>query len=85
MTIQTPEQANRAQRQIEAFAIQAHDVLRAVAALEDAFCGLGDFTEIIGENMPRLAAAAKAIADSAWDWAAISNDNFNPSAPNRSD
>jgi hypothetical protein len=77
---QTPEQAARAQEQIENFARLAYKVSLAVKELEDEFCGLADFTEAIGDAMPRLSEAAEIIADSALDWARGSNADFDPSA-----
>jgi hypothetical protein len=48
MPNQTPEQAARAQAQMEDFARLAYNVKRTVDALEDAFCGLADWPEGIG-------------------------------------
>jgi hypothetical protein len=78
MAIETPEQAARAQAQIERFACLAHAVLRAVEVLEDEFTGLTDWPEAIGETMPRLSAAAELIASAAWEWAAQCNVDFDP-------
>ena len=80
---QTPEQVERSQQQIEGFARAAWAVLRAVEKLEDEFTGLSDFPEIIGRKMPQLAAAAELIADSAWDWATVDNEGFDPSGRGR--
>jgi hypothetical protein len=73
VTTETPEQVARAQEQIENFFHLAPDVQIAVEALEDAFCGLADFPEAIGEAMPQLSAAAHAVAGSAQGWAMLGN------------
>jgi hypothetical protein len=84
MPNQTPEQAARAQAQMEDFARLAYNVKRAVDALEDAFCGLSDWPEGIGETMPKLAAAANLAADWSCDWAQLGNCEFDPSIPRSS-
>jgi plasmid stabilization system protein ParE len=71
MTIETPEQARRAQQQIEDVARLAAAVQRAVRKLEDEFCGLSDFPEHLAEAMPRLSAAANDCASITREWADI--------------
>jgi hypothetical protein len=51
----------------------------AVEALEDAFCGLADWPEDIGDAMPRLSCIADNIADAAFEWAQMCNADFDPS------
>jgi hypothetical protein len=79
MTIETPEQWERAQLQMEDFARTAHAVKLAVEALEDAFCGLEDWPEDIGDAMPQLSRLADDIADWSLDWAQMCNADFDPS------
>jgi hypothetical protein len=81
----TMEEFARSQEQMESFARLAHGVKVAVAALEDEFCGLADWPELIGEMMPRLAAAANAVANAACEWASVSNADFDPSTIERDD
>jgi hypothetical protein len=69
---------------MEEFARLAFEVKRAVERLEDEFCGLEDWPDIIGENMPKLAAAANAVANEAEEWARMCNDDFDPSTPRSS-
>jgi hypothetical protein len=76
--METPEQAERAQCQMEDFARLAHNVKRAVERLEEEFCGLADWPEDIGEKMPQLAATANFVADAALDWARMCNTDFDP-------
>jgi hypothetical protein len=71
MTMQTPEQARRAQQQIEDFARLAAEVQRAVHELEDAFCGFDDFPVALADTMPRLGAAADDCATIAHEWVDI--------------
>jgi hypothetical protein len=76
--METPEQAERAQCQMEGFARLAHNVKRAVETLEDEFCGLADWPEDLGEQIPQLAAAANLVAAAALDWASMCNADFDP-------
>src|SRR5262245_25577581 len=69
----------RSQAQMEEFARVAHEVKRAVEALEDAFTGLADWPHHLGETMPVLADAAKFIANEAKEWANGSNTKLDPS------
>jgi hypothetical protein len=83
----TPEQKReqefvRSQAQMEYLACLAHNAVVAVQALEDEFCGLADWPEYLGKMMPRLAAAAKAVAHETEEWARDSNTDFDPSRPN---
>jgi hypothetical protein len=79
--IKRMEEYARAQTQEENFARLAHEVKRAVEALEDAFTGLADWPDSIGEMMPQLADVAHDVADNAKEWARGGNANFDPSRP----
>jgi hypothetical protein len=75
------EEFTRSQAQMEDFARLAYEAKRAVEALEDAFTGLGDWPEHLGEMMPRLADAANDVAHEALEWANGSNADLDPSDP----
>jgi hypothetical protein len=79
MAIETLEEAAQAQLRMEDFARRAYAAKLAVEALEDAFIGLGDWPEDIGEAMPQLSRLAKDVADWSFDWAQMSNTDFDPS------
>jgi hypothetical protein len=80
MTIETPEQAGAAQRQIEEFACLARDVSAAVTKLKNAFDALTDFPESVDEAIVPLGNAATTLAQDTRDWAAECNADFNPSS-----
>src|SRR5262245_25288962 len=63
MTIETPEQAEAAQQQMEEFARLAHDVKAAVERLKDAFCELADSPTSVAEALVQLSAAAATVAN----------------------
>jgi hypothetical protein len=75
------EESTRSQAQMEDFARLAHEAKRAVEALEDAFTGLGDWPEHLGEMMPQLAKTANDVAHEALEWANGSNADLDPSDP----
>jgi len=80
MTIETLEQAEAAQQQIEDFARSAHAVKIAVERLKHACLELADLPDSIDEAMVELIDAAETVAKDARDWAAESNANFDPSS-----
>jgi hypothetical protein len=73
---ETLEQLEAAQQQIEDFARMACRVRDAVNELENMFCRLADSPMSIDEAMPRLSANAEVIADVAYNWATLSNTDF---------
>jgi hypothetical protein len=79
MTIETPEQAAQAQRQIEHFARLAYNVAITVEALANEFDCLDDYPESVGEAMPQLRTLADNIANTTIDWATANNTAFKPS------
>jgi hypothetical protein len=79
MAIETIEEAAQSQLQMENFARLAHTAKLAVEALEDAFCCLEDSPEDVADAVPRLSRLADNIADWSFDWASMSNADFDPS------
>jgi hypothetical protein len=78
MTIETLEEARRAQEQMEDFAHLAHSVKLTVEQFENAFRELRDYPEALLESLCQLTDAAGAVAAIAADWAQVSNANFDP-------
>jgi len=70
---ETPEEAEAAQRQMEAFARLAQNVQAAVGTLEDAFLKLDDCPISVDAGMAQLVDAAKYLAADAREWAREGN------------
>jgi hypothetical protein len=77
MTVETLEEARRAQEQMEDLARLARDVKIIVTQFGDAFHKLQDYPEDLFESLCQLTDAADAVAAIAQ----VSNANFDPSAP----
>jgi hypothetical protein len=81
MTIETLEEAARAQAEMEDLARLARDVKIIVTQFEDAFHKLQDYPEDLFDGLCQLTDAADAVAAITTDWAQVSNADFDPSTP----
>jgi hypothetical protein len=79
MTIESFDEAEAFQRQIEEFARLAHRAQVAVDALQVAFNALADFPESVSEGMALLSAFASSVSADATDWARNADCEFDPS------
>jgi hypothetical protein len=80
MRVETLEQWEQAQAQIEDFARLAHNVKIAAEALATAFRGLADYPYMIEDAMPELSHFAREVAFQAYEWASLSNADFDPAS-----
>src|SRR5262245_35933796 len=80
MTIETVEEFEASQRQVEDFALRAHDIEIAVKKFKRAFHELLDSPESVEAAMADLSSAAASIARDAREWATECNVNFDPAA-----